>query len=87
MAVFIRIRCLQGTLVITDQSIWIERGRLKQQSLARSSLTGIDSTVSIPPLLGYGGATDLVFHGQGGERLEASMMTTSKAQEVKSLLG
>lgn len=82
----LRTRCGQGKLIITDQAIRIELGQLKQQSLARSSLTGIDSLMAFPNIFGLG-RTTLVFHGQGGDRLRAEMVPTNMAKEIKSLLG
>lgn len=81
-----RSRCKQGTLIVTDQQIRVELGQLKQQSLSRSSLTGVDSNLAIPSLFGMGGGTNLTFHGQGGERLHADLVKPNIAREIVSLL-
>lgn len=83
----IETRCKQGKLIITDQSIRIELGQLKQQSLLRSALTGIDAIMGAPSIFGMGGGTNLTFHGQGGDRLQADLVKPGIAQEIKSMLG
>lgn len=87
MSELIKTRCKQGMLIITEQAIRIELGQFKQQSLARSALTGIDVKMGAPSILGMGGGTNLVFHGQGGERLQADLVKPNIAREIKSLLG
>lgn len=83
----IRTRCKQGFLIVTDQAIKIELGQLNQQSLARSALTGIDAAMGMPSVFGLGGGTNLVFHGKGGERLQADLVKPNIAKEIKSKLG
>lgn len=83
----IRTRCKQGTLIVTDQTIKIELGQLKQQSLDRSALTGIDAAIGVPSVFGLGGGTNLVFRGKGGERLHADLVKPNIAKEIKSMLG
>jgi len=85
MAELLRTRCAQGTLIITDSAIRVELGTIKQQSLARSSLTGIDLLMAYPNIFGLG-RTNMVFHGQGTERLQANLVPTNIAREIKSLL-
>lgn len=86
MAELLRTKCAQGKLIITDQAIRVELGQIKQQTLARSSLTGVDMIMAYPNIFGLG-RTNIVFHGQGAERLQASMVPTNMAREIKSLLG
>lgn len=57
MSELVRIRCKQGTLIITDNQIRVELGQLKQQTLSRSALTGIDSQLAVPSVFGMGGGT------------------------------
>jgi hypothetical protein len=83
----IRTRCKQGTLIITDQQIRVELGQFRQQTLSRSALTGIDSKMGMISVFGMGGGTNLVFHGQGAERLHADLVKPSVAREIKSALG
>jgi hypothetical protein len=83
----IRTRCKQGTLIITDQQIRVELGQIRQQTLSRSALTGIDSTMGMISVFGMGGGTNLVFHGQGAERLHADLVKPNIAREIKSALG
>jgi len=82
----IRTRCTQGKLIVNDQYIRIELGQLKQQTLLRSALTAIDSKMAFPSIFGFG-ATNLIFHGQGVERLQANFVKTSVARDIKSMLG
>lgn len=83
----IRTRCKQGTLIITDTQIRVELGQLRQQTLARASLTGVDAVMAVPSVFGMGGGTNLVFHGQGAERLQADLVKPNVAREIVSLLG
>lgn len=83
----IRTRCKQGMLIITDQQIRIELGQLKQQSLSRAALTGVDAVMGAPSVFGLGGGTNLVFHGQGAERLQADLVKPNVAREIRSALG
>lgn len=84
----IRTRCTQGHLVVTDDYIRVELGGpfSRQQTLYRSSFTGIDSQVGAPSLFGLGGGINLVFHGQGVERLHADMVKPKVAQEIVGML-
>lgn len=84
MAVLIETRCKQGKLIITDQRVRVELGQLKQQSLSRSALTGVDSAIGVPSVLGMGGGTNLTFHGSGGERLHADLVKPKVAREIKT---
>lgn len=83
----INTRCTQGKLIITEHIIKIQLGSLKEQTLNRSSLTGIDSKMAVPSVFGLGGGTNLVFHGQGDVQLHANFVKTKVAKEIKSLLG
>jgi hypothetical protein len=82
----IRVRCKQGLLTVTDRQIRVELGQLKQQSMLRDSVTGVDSAMATPSLFGIGGTTNLIFHGTGGERLHAGFVKTNIAKEIVSLL-
>lgn len=88
MQELIRTRCTQGHLVITEDYIRVELGGPfpKQQTLYRSSLTGIDSNVAVPSVFGLGGGVNLVFHGQGIERLHANLVKRKVAQEIVGML-
>ncbi len=90
MAELIRTRCTQGTLIITDDYIRVELKiplmGVNQQTIYRSALTGIDSKVAVPSVLGMGGGVNLVFHGQGVERLHANLVKPKVAQEIIGLL-
>ncbi len=88
MAELIRTRCTQGTLIITDEYIRVELGGpfAKQQTLYRSSLTGVDSQVGAPSVFGLGGGVNLTFHGTGVERLHANLVKPKVAQEIIGLL-
>jgi hypothetical protein len=81
-----RVRCKQGMLIITEQHISIELGKLRGRSIARSALTGIDSQLVIPSLFGLGGGTNLTFYA-GAERLVAELVKPSQASNIKRLLG
>jgi hypothetical protein len=82
----IRVRCKQGTLIVTDKHIRVELPPFKQQTMSRSSVTGVDSSLGTPSIFGIGGTTNLVFHGQGGEILHAGLVKTNIAKEIISLL-
>jgi len=84
----IRTRCTQGWLIVTDEYIRVELGGplSRQHTLYRSSLTGVDSKTAVPSLFGLGGGVNLVFHGQGAERLEADLVKPKMAQEIIGML-
>ena len=90
MAELIRTRCKQGKLIVTDEYIRVEltagSWNINQQTIYRTSLTGIDSKMVLPAIFGMGGGTNLVFHGQGAERLHADLVKPKVAQEIISLL-
>lgn len=88
MQELIKTRCKQGQLVITDEYIRVELGgpMHRQQTLYRSMLTGIDSNVAVPSMFGLGGGVNLVFHGQGIERLHADLVKPRVAQEIVGML-
>ncbi len=86
MQELIRTRCTQGHLIVTDEYIRVELGGLRQQTLYRSSLTGIDSRMGVPSVFGLGGGTDLIFHGQGDERLHANLVNPKVAREIMGML-
>ena len=83
----IRARCTQGKLVITDQAIRVELFRLQSQTIARMALVGIDYKLAVPSLFGLGGGANLVFHGQGGERLHANLVKPKIAKQIMRMLG
>ena len=86
----IRTRCTQGFLVVTDEYIRLEqRGMFllpKHHTILRSQLTGIDSKIVLPSTFGRGGTMNLVFHGTGLERLQASFVKEKDAQQILSML-
>ena len=89
MAELFNTRCTQGRLVITDTMIIVElgkKGSLRQHTLVRSALTGIDAKLAVPPFLGKGGGVNLVFRGQGADRIEASLVNPQIAKEIVALL-
>jgi hypothetical protein len=83
----IRTRCTQGKLVVTDHLVRIELFQLKQESMARASIVGVDYKLVVPSLFGLGGGADLVFHGQGGERLHANLVKPKIAKQIMRMLG
>ena len=86
MAELISTRCQQGRLIITENVVKVQLGGIREQSLNRSSLTGVDSKMVVPSIFGLGGGTNLVFHGQGSE-LRAGMVKPKVAKKLKQLLG
>ncbi len=87
MAELFRTRCSQGFLVITEDFIRVELAQLRQQTLYRQSLTGVDLKVTVQPikLLGMKGAATLVFHG-GMEVFRVDMVSLPIAREIVGLL-
>jgi hypothetical protein len=59
----------------------------QERSLSRAALTGVDYKLVVVPLFGMGGAATLVFHGQGGERMIATLVKPSNAKAIKQILG
>lgn len=86
MQELIRTRCTQGWLVITDDYIRIELGNLRQQTLYRSSLVGVDSQRGAPSFFGKGGGVNIIFRGQGLDVLKADLVKPSVAQEIVGML-
>lgn len=90
MAELFNVRCAQGRLIITDQAIIIELGKggsIRQQTLAKSACTGVESKRTMMPFFGLTkGASTLIFHGQGLERLQADMVETPTANAIVALL-
>ena len=83
----INTRCGQGRLIITDRLIRVKLGGMRQQTMNRSALTGVDSKLVALSFFGLGGGTTLTFHGQGGEVLRASLVKTKVAKQILQLLG
>lgn len=83
----IEARCKQGKIIITDQMIRVQLGGLQSQSMARSSLVGVDYKLAVPSIFGLGGGADLIFHGKGGERLHAGLVKIKVAKQIMQLLG
>ncbi len=83
---FIRVRCKQGKLIVTNKKIVVElRGfgqAFKSQTLLRTSLTSIDSKLAVAPIFGMGGGVNLTFHGKGSELLQADLVPPKEAQEI-----
>lgn len=89
MTELFRARCTQGTLVVTDDLIIIELGNggsIRQQTMFRSSLTGVDSRMGVVSIFGMGGGTNLTFRSQSGEILRADLVKPSVAKEIVSAL-
>jgi hypothetical protein len=87
MSELIKTRCSQGKLIITETHIIVELGRLKSTMLVREAFTGMDMKLAMFPIpFIYDGASNLLFHGRGGERLKATMVKTKKAKEIRALL-
>src|SRR6266705_54454 len=82
----VRTRCTQGKLVITDHLVRIELFQLQSQTMARTSIVGIDYKLAVPSLFGLGGGANLVFHGQGGERLHANLVKPKIAKQIMRTL-
>ena len=72
--------------IITNVDIRVETHD-KKVILARGALTGVDCREVIPSVFGMGGASALVFRGQGAERVEVKPVKPKVAQEVMRLLG
>lgn len=91
MSELIKTRCTQGHLVITETMIIVELGKegsLRQHTLARAALTGIDSRQVVPAIFGKGGGVNLVFRGQGMDRVHADLVNPGEAKKiVKELQG
>ena len=83
-----KIRCKQGKSIITEDYIRIELpGQLKQQTMLRTGLVGVDSKVTVFPFFGLTkGASTLVFRGQGLDNLRADLVATPIAREIVALL-
>lgn len=83
----IEARCKQGKLIVTPQFVRVELLDLRQQTLSRASITGIDSKLAVPSIFGFGGGTNLIFHGQGGERLHVDLVRPKLAKQIVRMLG
>lgn len=89
MTELIRTRCTQGYLVITEDLIIVELGKggsIRQQTMFRSSLTDVASSLGVISVMGLGGGTNLAFKSQSGEVLHANLVKPSVAREIVSLL-
>lgn len=88
---FVRARCTQGKLIVTNKKIAIELTSfskvIKSQTLLRSSLTGIDSKLAVPSVFGMGGGMNLTFYGKGREKLKAELVPLKEAQAILGMLG
>ena len=94
VAPLLRTRCKAGWLVITQESIRIERGAQHGMSLGghlwvmpRKKLTEVSGHQTMPSLFGAGGASTLVFTGQGGVVLRVELVNPKDAQRALELLG
>ncbi len=88
----LRTRCTGGWLIITRDTIRIERkGVLGAGSLSlalpRQSLTGVTYRNTVAPMFGFGGGGTLTFTATGGNMLEAAAVAHKDAQRIKTLLG
>ena len=83
MPELIKTRCGQGHLIITDESIIVQRPGISH-SIARASFTGMDmkTTLWAGPWSWY----TLIFHGAGVERLKASLVMQRDARAIRALL-
>jgi hypothetical protein len=62
--------------------IIVELGNLRQHTLSRQALTGIDSKQVVPAIFGKGGGVNLVFRGQGMDRVQAGLVNPKIAKEI-----
>lgn len=84
MAELLNAACAQGRLVVTDTHIIVERGSLTSASMPRAAFTGLDARMT----LWFFGWTryNLVFRGQGSERIKAGNVSKSTVKAVQRLL-
>jgi hypothetical protein len=83
MTELIKARCGQGWLILTEESIIVQRPGISH-SIARASFTGLDMKVTM--WAGPWSAYTLIFHGAGVERLKASIVKAKDAKAIKALL-
>lgn len=91
MAELLRIQTGSGVLIVTETSVTLERpslafGGRKPQTIMRSAITSVDSKVTIPAVLGRGGAMRIVLHGQGSDVMEINGVPLKAAEQLLSLL-
>ncbi len=88
MAELIRVKCTGGVLIITDTQIiiqlekpkWLGGGLIKQDTLARSLITGTHTKVHAT-----NGFMDFTFTGAGKE-LAAKLVRPADAARVQAVL-
>jgi hypothetical protein len=87
MSELVKTRCQQGKLIVNETHIIVELYNLKSTMLARESFTGMDMKLAMFPIpFIMDGASNLMFHGKGGERLKATMVKTKEAKAIRVLL-
>lgn len=67
------VQTASGKLTVTDTTIAIERPAFpkpKTQTVFRSAIVGVDHKVVVKQSLLSKGLVDLIFHVQGGERMQ-----------------
>lgn len=87
MSEVFRVQATKGMLTITETTITLEFGSFRSRSLLRSSLSSVETKRGVPSVFGLGGGTHLIFHGKGGERIDAGMVKPKLAQEIVAALG
>lgn len=81
MSEILRTRCKQGKLIII-----VELGNLRSETMLRSAFVGLDSKMAVPSVLGLGGGTNLIFHGQGNQDIHADLVPPKEAEKIQALL-
>jgi len=92
MAELLRTRCSTGWLIITEETVRIEReaflgvgGYL--EVLPRSTLVGATVENMIAPVFGKDGGSTLTLTAAGGALLQAKLVHPEEAQRALALLG
>jgi len=92
MAELLRTRCSTGWLIITEETVRIEReaflgvgGYL--EVLPRSTLVGATVENMIAPVFGKDGGSTLTLTAAGGALLQAKLVNPEEAQRALALLG
>ncbi len=92
MAELLRTRCSTGWLIITEETVRIEReaflgvgGYL--EVLPRSTLVGATVENMIAPVFGKDGGSTLTLTAAGGALLQAKLVHPEEVQRALALLG
>jgi hypothetical protein len=88
----LRTRCTAGWLIITRDTIRIERKNVFGEGglwgiMPRKNLVGATRTKRLAALYGRGGFNTLTFTNSGGMSLHAKMVNSTDAREAMRLLG